>query len=202
MTTTDPTLDTAQTYAELAERVRNGDTTITRQQLREAKEAEEFAELEAEAARRAQQATQAAERESGIEQLNADFERFVGADSVPARKAYAKAVAALAELATAVDDLQAKRTDLQAQASALGVPLPYHNRAINQGRDGYIQYAVTEASGKQQPHPHPLWSDKQFAEHDAAQQRIAEEQERRRGEHEKNHEIVVDHGFGNYTRRF
>ena len=76
MTTTDPTLDTAQTYAELEERFLNGDTTITRQQLREAKEAEEFAELEAEAARRAQQAAQTQEHAARAADLVAAIEQL------------------------------------------------------------------------------------------------------------------------------
>jgi DNA repair exonuclease SbcCD ATPase subunit len=224
MTTTDPTLDAAQTYAELAERVRNGDTTITRQQLRDAKESEEFAELEAEAARRAQQAAQTQEQAARAADLVAAIEQLQGADRQRAVKAYAAAVKALTELQDATAELVDKYGRARGELSSLGLgggdfgtvaaleqrhaelgvtraQTSLDRRHIITPGVDYVEHARRDAAGKE-VRPHALWTDKRFADYDAAQQRLEEEREARRAEHEKNHEVVVDHGFGNYTRRF
>ncbi|MFW0796562.1 hypothetical protein AAFP30_22350 [Gordonia sp. CPCC 205515] len=205
MSSTDATIDSIQTVAELEERIRNGDTTITPAMLDDAERAEKWVRLQDEAAARAQQHAQAAESVAATEQLHADFARLGGADSTAARKAYAKLVAAVAELHTELDAVAHQRTELSRRAADLDIVLQLDDlgRVAALTSDEYVGYAIREAAGDYLGglnNPHALHSDKQVAASAERQEAAAAAEEARRAKEFENSESVVDVGFGNYRR--
>jgi len=200
--TTDPT----PTLAELEERVRGGDTTVTAQQLADAAQADRLAALQQEATQRAQDAEDARSHKAAVDQLHADYAKLQGKDSAAARKAYTNLVAAMAELHAALDEFSAKRVAIRDRASELGVPLQFADwlRIPEYSADTYINHAAREARGEYWPlgnSPHGLHTDKQVAEYEERQQEMFRLEEERRAKAMENAETMVELGYGNYTRR-
>ena len=203
MTTTDPT----PTLAELEERVRDGDTTITAQQLAEAREAGHLASLRRDAANRAQQAAQAAEHKAAVEQLTKDYAALQDADSAPARKAYADLVRATSKLLAALTDFEPKRRAVMDKALELGVAVQCEDmfRIPAQTPVTYMKHAADEATGMywatgNGATPHALHGDAVIADYEARQQHAREAQAEREAAAMANAETVVDRGWANYTR--
>lgn len=202
--TTDPS--TPPTLAELEERVRNGDTTITAADLAQAREAENLASLHQEAARRAQEATDAREYEAAVEQVTADYEKLRGDGSSKVRTAYAKAVTAIANLTDALNEITDKRDALRDRANILGVLGGQFQdlfRVPALPTDTYLQVAIREARGEYlggHGNAHALHSDKQVAEHEERQRKLLEAEAEREAKFLENAEVVQDLGWGNYRR--
>ncbi|WAC54264.1 hypothetical protein [Gordonia sp. SL306] len=210
--------------AELEDRVRDGDTTITAADLAAAREAEHLASLHQVAENRAQERAQLDRDVSRAKKLRDGIDKLMTSDTVRARKAYAAAVAAVVELQAATTELAEKRNTIGGEINSLGlspggtgdmaaerqrrredlhmngVDLQLMDRRIIGLGTDYVALAQREAAGETLT-PHALSSDEQVAEHRERQQRIADEQAAREAEFAKNHEVVVDHGLGNYIRR-
>lgn len=165
------------TLADLEDRVRNGDTTVTAEDLAKAREADHLESLRREAAVRAHTAAQQQAHEAALAQLWADFEEFSTAGSEPARRAYAKAVSALAELRAETNVLNKKRAELLSRSNELGVDLPFAlERVFNRSPQWFVDMAVREAQGEPyggRTSPHALHSDKQVAEFHKQQEETA-----------------------------
>ncbi|MDJ0027469.1 hypothetical protein QM583_10230 [Gordonia alkanivorans] len=200
--TTDPT----PTLAELEERVRGGDTTITAQDLADAAQADRLASLQQEAAARAQAAEDARNYETAVEQLHKDYAKLQGEDSAAARKAYAEVVAATAKLKAAIESFAEVRTDVRDRASELGVPLQFEDmfRIVGHSPDTYAKFAIREGQGEYlggRGNPHALHSDEQFTEYEERLQEQFRAEEARRAKELENSETMVELGFNNYARR-
>ncbi len=204
--TTEPT--TTPTLAHLEERVRAGDTSITAQQLAEAREADHLASLRQEAEERAHVAAQAEQHEAAVKQLRKDYAELQSTESAPARKAYADLVRASKKLNDVLVDFETKRRAVMDKAIELGVAvqcedmfrIPAHTPEV------YMKHAAGEATGKywatgNGAAPHGLHSDEVIAKHEERQQRIREAQAEREAKFMENTETMVELGFGNYARR-
>ncbi|MBR7191914.1 hypothetical protein [Gordonia sp. SCSIO 19800] len=202
--TTDPT----PTLAELEERVRGGDTTITAQQLAEARESEHLASLRQDAENRAQAAAQAEEHRAAVTQLHKDYAKLQGELAKPARKAYADLVAAAKKLHDTLAEFEPKRRAVVGQAMTLGVVAQCEDlfRIPAQSADTYLRHAANEASGAywatgNGATPHALHSDDVVAEYEIRRQEALDAQAEREATAMANAETTIDHGWGNYTRR-
>lgn len=208
LTTTDAAqavTDARKTFADLEERVLNGDTRVTQNQLDEARKAIEFAELRERGAQRGaeraeidrQRAEAASVREAVIELRGSARDR--------ARAAYSRAVDALTELVDAMGELRGSRSRLDRRIAALGLAggqslaqfegrlaalgivrddIDLTGRDVVQPGADYAKLARLEALGEE-VRPHALSSDAQFAEYDARRAKAAEAEAAREAEHNK-----------------
>jgi hypothetical protein len=112
---------TTTTYAELVDRARAGDPTVTAKQLTEARAADELAEHQAEAERRRLEADAAAELERRREAVRAEYITPALEAGLAVATAYARAVAALQVLERAVQVANARRSAAFNPAKAAGI---------------------------------------------------------------------------------
>lgn len=203
--TTEPT--TTPTLAQLEERVRAGDTSITAQQLAEAREADHLASLRQEADERAQAATQAAEHKAAVEQLAKDYAELQDADSAPAREAYADLVQSSKTLLDRLAEFDTKRRAVTDKAMELGVALQCHDqfRIPSQPAGAYLKHAADEASGRywatgNGASPHALHSNKLVAKYEEDQRLAREAEERNQALIEAQSQRTIELGYGKYAR--
>lgn len=196
------TTDQSTTIVELEERIRDGDTTITAQDLAEAQSRERFASLQAEAESRAQEHARAAEHDAAVQRVTADYERLQGADAKAARAAYAKAVSALDALRSAASDLGIQVREVRSRAAALGIldgRFQDLYRVMGYSPDHYVEMAIKESS-EPLAYPHALHTDAQVAEAQERQQAKAEAEAARQARARENVDVVVDRGVDLYSR--
>lgn len=201
---TDPT----PTLAYLEERVRAGDTTITAQDLAQAREAEHLAGLRREADERAQTAADEAAHAAAVEKLREDHAKLQDGQSAAARKAYAELVRASAKLIDELAKFEPKRRSVSDRAMDLGVPIQCDEaaRIPAQPTSAYLKHAIDEASGKywatgNGAAPHALHSDDVVAEYEVRRQEALDAQAAREAAAAGRTETMVELGYGKYARR-
>ncbi|MGY1873870.1 hypothetical protein [Nocardia gipuzkoensis] len=169
--------------ADLEERVRDGDTSVTLTQIEKARREASFAQLKVDAERRGVEKEQEARHAADVETFMAEYEEYMaGADLDQLRGAYAEVVVAVAYLHTLLEERMKEQRGIMSRGRALGLSSGSGEYAVPVSDDrerwqkqflhrraDFVEFAVEE--GKKgfpqrnaKPYAHLLHTDERRAE--------------------------------------